>query len=198
MTQIQYAELIEAILVRVGREFGIRWHAPENPNHQLQRGHWSKEIRNGYVVEVRRKGYESQEIGGMASNGLDPKSADDLERELRNVLYRFVEIWEPTYWSLRFPVNRSPFETAHGVWRATLEQGPILAADNDLAFFSLSFTHTELNRSKTLQLFIPLADLGDDPIRNLNQLKNPIIAFLESEDDAARVIFLNGRLERRD
>jgi hypothetical protein len=198
VTQIQFAEFIDSIFVRVGNEFGIRWHAPENPNHQLHRGDWSKEIRNGYVVDVRRKGYEAREIGGLGPNGLDPKSADDFERELRNVLCRFVEIWEPAYWSLRFPVNRSSFETAHGVWRATLEQGPILAADNDLAFFSVSFAHTELNRTKTLQLFIPLADLGDDPIRNLNQLKTPIIAFLESEDDAARVIFLNGRLARRD
>lgn len=198
MTQVQYAEFIEAIFVRVGSEFGIRWHAPENPNHRLERGDWSKEIRNGYVVEVRRKGYESQEIGGMASNGLDPKSADDLERELRNVLYRFVEIWEPTYWSLRFPINRSRFETVYGVWRAGLEIGPILAADNDLALFNLSFRQTESNRDKSLQLFISLADLGDDPIQNLEKLRNPIIAFLESRDDAARVIFLNGRLEQRD
>jgi hypothetical protein len=198
MTQVQYAEFINEIFRRIGDEFGIRWNAPENPNHQLKRGDWSKEIKTGYVVEVRRKGYEPQEIGGLARNGLDPKSAEDIERELRNVLGRLVDLWEPTYWSLRFPINRRRIETAVGVWQSQLEGRAILSPSNDLALFDISFAQTGSNKSKKLQLFIPLADLSDDPKRNLDQLWDPIITFLESKLDSARVIFLNGKLERRD
>lgn len=198
MTQVQYAEFINEIFRRVGDEFGIRWSAPENPNHQLNRGDWNKEIRNAYVVEVRRKGYGPQEIGGLAPNGLDPKSAEDIEKELRNALGRLVELWEPTCWSLRFPINHRSIETAIGVWQSQLEGGPTLAPDNDLALFNISFTQTEANKAKRLQLLIPLADLGDDPNRNLDQLWDPLVSFLESKLDTAHVIFMNGNLERRD
>ncbi len=198
MTQVQYAEFIDAIFRQVGNEFGIRWNSPENPNHQLNRGDWSREIRNVYVVEVRRKGYEPREIGGLAPNGLDPKSAENIEEELITALCRFVELWEPAYWSLRFPINRRRIKTTFGVWLSRLEHGPILAADNDLALFDISFAQTESNKSKSLQLFIPLADLGDDPKRNLGQLWEPLKSFLESDVDSARVIFLDGTLQQRD
>ncbi|HBB89516.1 MAG TPA: hypothetical protein DC047_18075 [Blastocatellia bacterium] len=198
MTQVQYAEFIDEIFSRVGGELGIRWRAPENPRHILQRGDWSRDFRNGYIVEVRRKGYEPQEIAGLAADGLDPKSADQIETELRNVLSLFLEIWEPAYWSLRFPINRGRFETAHGEWLATLERGPILAAENDLALFDLSFAQIGGYKAKSLGLFIPLADLSEDPRRNLEQLRDSIRAFLESDDSSARVVFLNSRFERRD
>jgi hypothetical protein len=198
MTQVQYAEFIDEVFSRVGRELDIRWLAPENPQHILQRGDWSSDFRNGYIVEVRRKGYEPQEIAGLAADGLDPKSADQIEAELRNVLSYFLEVWEPAYWSLRFPINGGRFETAHGEWLATLERGPILAAENDLALFDLSFAQIGDDKAKTLDLFIPLADLSEDPRRNLDQLRDSIRAFLESDDRSARVIFLNSRFERRD
>lgn len=177
MTQVQYAEFINEIFRRVGDEFGIRWHAPENPNHQLTRGDWSKEIRNGYVVEVRRKGCEPQEIGGLPPNGLDPKSAEDIQKELRNALGRLVELWERTYWALRFPINHRRIDIVVGVWQSQLEGGPTLAPDNDLALFDISFTQAESNEAKRLQLLIPLANLGDDPKGNLDQLWGPVTTF---------------------
>jgi len=61
-------------------------------------GEWFfDDARNGYKIAIARWNFGSHEVGGLAANGLDPKSAHEIESELRQAITLLRNAGDPNY-----------------------------------------------------------------------------------------------------
>ena len=99
MTSVQYAKLVRPIVRRVAEAFGIE--IPLFSQEKIGKyasGEWFfDDAKNGYKIAIACWNIGGHEIGGLAANGLDPKSAEEIESELRQAITLLRNAGDPNY-----------------------------------------------------------------------------------------------------
>jgi len=194
VTAVEYADYITEVsqavssAVATGMTFHCGLIIDDVPNGE----EWTFEPTNHYLVTLRRRRRGEREFGGLAINGLDPKSFLSLFGEFLEAVVLLVDIWEPLHWAAKLPLGGRKIRSDLGEWNTVVHRAAVLAAENDLAFFDIEFQAGE--QRKFLKFYIPLADLGGRWDENLRPVSRLFELFLSDNRNEIRGIYDAGFL----